>query len=95
MDELTGKTAVVTGGAGGIGRALARAFLDEGMKVMLGDVDATGLSMTVDELSGLGQVRGCEVDVTDLRAVERLRDATLDEFGAVHVVCNNAGVSGR
>jgi NAD(P)-dependent dehydrogenase (short-subunit alcohol dehydrogenase family) len=95
MDQLAGKVAVITGGARGIGRALAEAFLSEGMRVMLGDLDPVGLRTTADELSAHGDVRGVEIDVTDRAAVDALRDATIDAFGTAHVVCNNAGVSGR
>lgn len=95
MDELEGKVAVVTGGAGGIGRALARAFLAEGMRVMVADLDPTAIAAALDDLDGSGDVRGCEVDVTDQAAVDALRDRTIDVFGTAHVVCNNAGVSGR
>ena len=95
MEELAGKVAVITGGASGIGRALAEAFLSEGMRVMLGDLDPIGLRKTTDELSAHGEVRGFEVDVTEQAAMDELRDATLDAFGTAHVVCNNAGVSGR
>src|SRR3954467_5818052 len=95
MEELAGKVAVITGGASGIGRALAEAFLSEGMRVLLGDLDPIGLAKTTDELRAHGEVRGCEVDVTDQAAMDGLRDAAVDAFGTAHVVCNNAGVSGR
>ncbi len=95
MEDLAGKVAVITGGASGIGRALAEAFLSEGMRVMLGDLDPIALRKTTDELSAHGEVRCFEVDVTDRAAVDALRDATIDAFGTAHVVCNNAGVSGR
>ena len=95
MEQLNGKVAVVTGGASGIGRALAARFLDEGMKVVLGDIDAVALDKTVGELGAAGDVRGHQVDVTQQAEVDGLREAALDAFGAAHVVCNNAGVSGR
>ncbi len=90
--ELAGRTAVVTGGASGIGRAMAEQFLAEGMSVALGDVEEPVLKATVDELSSLGEVIGVPTDVSELASVEALRDAALDAFGAVHLVCNNAGV---
>jgi NAD(P)-dependent dehydrogenase (short-subunit alcohol dehydrogenase family) len=95
MDQLRDKVAVVTGGASGIGRALAEQFLAEGMRVFLGDIDADALAETVAELSGSGEVRGLCTDVTQATEVDALRDATVEAFGAAHVVCNNAGVSGR
>ena len=93
MKEFAGKVAVVTGGAGGIGRAIVERFGDEGMKVVVADVVADRLDETVGELRDQGRdVIGVVTDVTSLESVEALRDATLDAFGAVHVVCNNAGI---
>jgi NAD(P)-dependent dehydrogenase (short-subunit alcohol dehydrogenase family) len=94
MDELTGRVAVVTGGASGIGRALAERFLREGMQVVLADVEEGALAATADELSASGEVLAVPTDVTDPVAVERLRDATVERFGVPFVVCNNAGVGG-
>lgn len=92
MEQLEGKVAVVTGGAGGIGKALARALLAEGMRVMIADVQAVLLQACVDELSARGEVRGTLTDVTSPGAVHALADATWDAFGACHLLCNNAGV---
>ncbi len=93
MQDLEGKIAVVTGGGGGIGRALGERFLAEGMKVVLADIDEPLLDATVQELSaGSGDVIGVPTDVSLLDSVEHLRDATLERFGAVHLVCNNAGI---
>ena len=78
MQELRGKVAVVTGGGGGIGRALGERFLAEGMKVVLADIDERLLQATVDELSaGSGNIVGVPTDVSLLESVEALRDATL------------------
>lgn len=94
MKELRGKVAVITGGAGGIGKAMGQRFLAEGMKVVLSDLKAEQLDGVVDELSGDGrEVIGVPADVSRLESVEALRDATLERFGKVHVVCNNAGVA--
>jgi NAD(P)-dependent dehydrogenase (short-subunit alcohol dehydrogenase family) len=90
--ELGGKVAVVTGGGGGIGRALGERLLAEGMKVVLADIDAPLLEKTVDELEGRGEVIGVPTDVSLLDSVERLRDRALEAFGTVHLVCNNAGI---
>jgi NAD(P)-dependent dehydrogenase (short-subunit alcohol dehydrogenase family) len=86
--------AVVTGGASGIGRALARRLLEEQARVVIADVEQAALDETVAELDAVGEVRGVRCDVSDAAEVERLAQFTLDEHGAVHIVCNNAGVSG-
>ena len=94
MQDLSGQVAVVTGGASGIGRGTAEAFLERGMKVVLADVESKVLEATVAELrEGGGEVVGVECDVSNPESVERLRDESLSHFGAVHVLCNNAGVS--
>src|SRR5262245_12080425 len=94
MKDLRDKVAVVTGGAAGIGRALGERFAREGMKVVLADVIEQTLDATVSDLRADGHdVIGAATDVSSLESVEALRDATLDAFGAVHLVCNNAGVS--
>lgn len=93
--DLAGKVAVVTGGASGIGRAMGEAFLSAGMKVVLADVEAPVLDTTVDEILASApdaEVTGVVTDVADYESVEALRDTTLAAHGAVHVVCNNAGV---
>ncbi|HEY3141589.1 MAG TPA: SDR family NAD(P)-dependent oxidoreductase [Acidimicrobiales bacterium] len=93
MDQLEGRVAVVTGGAGGIGRAMGERFGAEGMRVVLADVEEPVLDATVDELKAQGlDVHGVVTDVSTYTSVERLRDAVLDRHGAVHVLCNNAGV---
>ena len=94
MQDLGGKVAVVTGGGGGIGRALGARFLAEGMRVALADIDAPLLARTVAELrEEHGEaVLGVPTDVSLLESVEALRDATVDAFGTVHLVCNNAGI---
>ena len=95
MQELAGRVAVVTGGASGIGRGMAGAFLERGMKVVLADVEAEALAATTAELSAAGgDVVGVECDVSNAESVEALRDETLSQFGAAHVLCNNAGVAG-
>ncbi len=95
MEQLSGKTAVVTGAASGIGLALARAFSGEGMQVVLGDVEAGALARAADDLAGQGaRVRAVVCDVSDPASVDHLREEALAAFGAVHVVCNNAGVGG-
>lgn len=93
MRDLPGKVAVVTGGGGGIGRALGERFALEGMKVVLADVDEAALEGTVKELRDRSlDVMGVPTDVSTYESVEHLRDATLEAHGAVHLVCNNAGI---
>ncbi len=95
MDDLEGKVAVVTGAASGIGRALADRWADSGMKVVLADVEEGPLDAARDELDAAGaDVLAVPTDVSDGDQVDALAAATLDHFGAVHLVCNNAGVGG-
>jgi NAD(P)-dependent dehydrogenase (short-subunit alcohol dehydrogenase family) len=95
MRELQDRVAVVTGGASGIGRALAHRFVADGMRVVLADVEAASLASTVAELEAAGAgVIGVAADVAVAADVEEVRDRALSAFGAVHVVCNNAGVAG-
>ena len=92
---LEGKVGVVTGGAGGIGKAIARRFCEEGMKVVLADVLEDPLDETVRELTKDGHdAAGVVTDVTDYASVEHLAAETLAHYGSVHVVCNNAGTGG-
>jgi NAD(P)-dependent dehydrogenase (short-subunit alcohol dehydrogenase family) len=87
--------AVVTGAASGIGRGLAERLAPEGMHVVMADVEEPALSRAAATLAESGaSVLPVVTDVADLSAVEALRDAALSQFGAVHVVCNNAGVCG-
>ncbi len=93
MKNVVGKVAVVTGGGQGIGRALVERFGAEGMKVVIADVVPQLVETTTTELRDQGlDVFGVVTDVTSLESVEALRDATLAEYGAVHIVCNNAGI---
>ncbi|GAA3317087.1 SDR family NAD(P)-dependent oxidoreductase [Nonomuraea dietziae] len=91
MRELSGRVAVVTGAASGIGRALAVRFAAEGMSLMLADVDPRGLSQTAAMISGV-KVLTQITDVSDAPAVQHLAHRAFGELGAVHVLCNNAGV---
>lgn len=93
MQELEGRVAVVTGAASGIGRALAERFAAEGMKVVLADVELAPLEAAVDALrAGGAEAIGVPTDVSRADEVQALADRTIEAFGAVHVVCNNAGV---
>ncbi|WP_113700667.1 SDR family NAD(P)-dependent oxidoreductase [Nonomuraea lactucae] len=91
MRELSGKVAVVTGAASGIGRALALRFAAEGMTLMLADVDPGGLAETA-LLAGDTKVLTQITDVSDEESVLHLADSAFGELGAVHLLCNNAGV---
>lgn len=88
MKDLSGKVGVVTGGASGIGKAIAAAMIADGMQVMIADVERDRLHCTAEEIGA----SACETDVTRPEQVAALADATMRQFGAVHVVCNNAGV---
>lgn len=93
LSDLDGKVAVVTGGASGIGRALVDAFVAEGMRVVVADIEAPALDAVVRELTDAGHtVTGVVTDVTDFESVRALADAAYEAFGAVHVLVNNAGV---
>ena len=94
MKELKGKVAVVTGGAGGLGRAMAMHFAREGMHVALADIDQASLDVTAAELRALGvQAIGIRTDVSKATEVDALAARVVTELGGVHVVCNNAGIS--
>ena len=93
MDDFAGRVAVVTGAASGIGRGLARQAAREGMRVVLADVEATALDEAVTETAGLGaETLGVRTDVSREGDVRALADAAYGRFGAVHLLCNNAGV---
>jgi NAD(P)-dependent dehydrogenase (short-subunit alcohol dehydrogenase family) len=93
MHEFSGKVAVVTGAASGIGRALAERSAREGMKVVLADVDEPALARTTAELQAAGAtVLAVPTDVSRLADVENLARRTLETFGGVHLLFNNAGV---
>lgn len=92
MDRVEGRVAVVTGAAGGIGLGMAQAFAEAGMKVVLADIDAERLEGAATTL-GPADVLAVPTDVSDPDAVGRLAARAVATFGAVHVVCNNAGVS--
>jgi NAD(P)-dependent dehydrogenase (short-subunit alcohol dehydrogenase family) len=93
MESFEGKVAVITGAASGIGRAMVDRFGAAGMKVVLADIEKAALDEAVAAVTAAGvDAIGVPTDVSDGAAVEALRDAALDRYGAIHVACNNAGV---
>jgi NAD(P)-dependent dehydrogenase (short-subunit alcohol dehydrogenase family) len=93
MRRLAGRTAVITGAASGIGYALATACASDGMNVVLADVEAGRLDAAVAQLQAGGAAAvGVRCDVSRIEDVESLAAAALEAFGAVHLLCNNAGV---
>lgn len=94
MQDLDGKVAVITGGASGIGLAMARAFGAQGMKLAIADIEADRLEAAIADLKSRSfEAVGVRTDVSRFADVEALAQATLAAFGKIHVVCNNAGVS--
>jgi NAD(P)-dependent dehydrogenase (short-subunit alcohol dehydrogenase family) len=93
MHTFHDRVAVITGAASGIGRGLARRCAHEGMQVVLADIEPAALAETESELRAMGAVvLGVVTDVAKARDVEALAQETLNTFGAVHLLCNNAGV---
>ena len=96
MEDLRGRVAVVTGAASGLGLAMSHRFAQAEMKVVLADIEADPLDAAVRELRAAGHdATGVVTDVADVDAVNHLAVAAFDAHGAVHVLCNNAGVVKR
>lgn len=96
MQTLSGRVATITGAASGIGLALARRCAREGMSLALGDIEAEPLERARAEFEAAGTpVLAQPLDVTDEAQVQRFADAAYQRFGAVHLLCNNAGVASR
>jgi NAD(P)-dependent dehydrogenase (short-subunit alcohol dehydrogenase family) len=91
-DELAGKVAIVTGGAAGIGRAMVERFAAENARVVIADIDAEAGAALAAELGDVALFR--PTDVTDADQVQALVDATVDRFGGLQVIVNNAGIGG-
>lgn len=93
MEDLSGKVAVVTGGAAGIGRGITEALLEEGARVVIADVEQPVLDLAVKELAETGAVRGVVTDVSSAASVEALAADVFEQEGACHLLFNNAGVT--
>ena len=94
MKNFAGKVAFVTGGASGIGLGMARNFLAEGMKVVIADYNQEHLDQAREVLKGNNATHLIKVDVADRASLRAAAQETLDVFGKIHVLCNNAGVGG-
>ena len=95
MQSFEGKVAVVTGGASGLGLAMAHRFAEAGMNIVLADIEAEPLAMAEAAVAANGvEVLPLRTDVAKAEEIEALADAAYERFGAVHVLCNNAGVGG-
>jgi len=93
MDELSGKVAVITGGASGIGLALARRLAAESMSLVIADIEQSALDAAVSALSETTEVIGVRADVSKYDEVESIATAAVERFGAIHLAVNNAGVA--
>jgi NAD(P)-dependent dehydrogenase (short-subunit alcohol dehydrogenase family) len=95
METFDGRVAVVTGAGSGMGKAFAGRFAAEGMRIAAADIQQDALAATVAELTAAGhEVTGVHTDVADAASVRALAEAAVARFGAVHLLCNNAGVEG-
>lgn len=93
MGLLTGRIAVVTGGAQGLGLAIAQRFVDEGARVVLGDVNLEATQSAADTLGGADVARAVRCDVTSAEQVEALVATAVEQFGGLDVMVNNAGIT--
>lgn len=94
MKDFKGKVAFITGGASGIGLSMAKAFLEEGMRVAIADIRRDRLAKAEATLDNPANVLPVELDVRDRTAMEGAADKLEATFGKVHIVCNNAGIGG-
>jgi NAD(P)-dependent dehydrogenase (short-subunit alcohol dehydrogenase family) len=93
MENVVGKTAVITGAASGVGRGMAQAFAEAGMNVVLADIDGDGLALVAEHLRADGyHAVSVPTDVSSWQSVQALAETVASTFGATHVLCNNAGV---
>jgi NAD(P)-dependent dehydrogenase (short-subunit alcohol dehydrogenase family) len=95
MKRMQDKVVVITGGSGGIGKATAARFLEEGASVTLVDIDQASLDATRDALGGGERVLAIKADVSDEADVKQYVQSTIDKFGRIDVFFNNAGIEGK
>ena len=91
--KLADKVALITGGARGLGKSIARRYLQEGAIVIIADVSADNLDLTVLELKLLGTIEGYKMDVTNLTEVLSVTDKIIGKFGKIDILVNNAGIT--
>lgn len=95
MERLSGKVAIITGGAGGIGKVTAEQFLKEGAKIVLVDLFEESLAKTKEELAPFGEVLTVQADVSKESDVENYVKAAFEHFGKIDIFFNNAGIEGK
>ncbi|HEV3424766.1 MAG TPA: SDR family oxidoreductase [Paraburkholderia sp.] len=93
MGRLDGKSALITGGASGIGKAIAQLFSQEGAHVVITDINAAALAATVDELTQYGKVSGCAGDVRSMTDAGRMVEHAVNEHGGLDILVCNAGIT--
>jgi all-trans-retinol dehydrogenase (NAD+) len=92
MIQMKGKTVLITGGASGIGKIMARLLLEREAKVIIWDIDQSKMAKTIDEFSSRGDVVGYIVDVSDINQIEKIAQKVKQEVGVVDILINNAGI---
>jgi len=93
MGQLTGRRALITGGASGIGRAIAQLFVEEGAQVAIVDVNEAGVATAVQELSEIGEATGFVGDVRSMSDADRVVSSTVEAFGGLDALVCNAGIT--